>query len=75
MVVVTGTEAVKVSVSTDRGSILDAPMRAVDGSRARKGRVVGFRYALLVVPEKVAIRRVAGLGGNGAVEFETPSSG
>jgi hypothetical protein len=74
MVVITGTEAVKVSVSTDLGSVLDASLRPVEGSRARKGRVTAFRYALLVPRQEVTIRQVIGLGSSGAAEFETPNS-
>lgn len=72
LVVVTGTEAIKVSASTHLGNSLEAPFRTVQGRRARKGRLAPFRYALLVSHEQGPIRQVTGVGRGGAVEFETP---
>lgn len=72
IVVITGTEAVRVSVSTDAGSVLTSTLTTVQGARAHRGRVAGFRYALLVPRKEVSIRQVIGLGPGGTVEFETP---
>jgi hypothetical protein len=75
IVVVTGTDSVKASVATDRGTTLSARLQAIQGSRARKGRVTPFRYALFVPREEVCIKQVIGFGPGEVVEFETPPRG
>jgi hypothetical protein len=71
IVVATGTGATEASVMAGRSS-LSAPLRLIQGTLAKKGRMVPFRYALFVPRGKVCIRQVVGSAPGGVLEFETP---